>query len=128
MLSDVTPIPTLAVKDLDAARDFYEDVLGFTVKEEITEARLVVYGSGQGSLQIYASEFAGTNKATAVTWMVPDAEAVVDELRAKGVSFEHYPDMPGMKLEGDIHYWGDEKAVWFKDPDGNILCAYQRGA
>ena len=41
-------------------------------------------------------------------------------LRAKGVTFEHY-DMPGLKLEGDIHVAGPTKVAWFKDPDGNIL-------
>lgn len=34
--------------------------------------------------------------------------------------FEHY-DMPGMKREGDVHFAGDMRAAWFKDPDGNIL-------
>ena len=47
-------------------------------------------------------------------------EAVVAELKSKGVSFEHY-DMPGTTLEGDIHVDGDLKVAWFKDPDGNIL-------
>ena len=47
-------------------------------------------------------------------------ETVVRGLKAKGVSFEHY-DMPGAKLEGDVHVFGDIKVAWFKDPDGNIL-------
>jgi hypothetical protein len=29
--------------------------------------------------------------------------------------------MPGGELDGDVHSFGDFKAVWFKDPDGNIL-------
>ena len=41
-------------------------------------------------------------------------------LQAKGVRFEHY-DMPGLKLDGDVHVAGKMKIVWFKDPDGNIL-------
>jgi hypothetical protein len=36
------------------------------------------------------------------------------------VEFEHY-DMPGVELQGDIHVMGPLKAVWFQDPDGNIL-------
>jgi hypothetical protein len=49
-----------------------------------------------------------------------ELENVVQSLKAKGISFEHY-DMPGMKREGDIHGEGNMKAAWFKDPDGNIL-------
>ncbi|HMI92975.1 MAG TPA: hypothetical protein VK509_16495, partial [Polyangiales bacterium] len=67
------------------------------------------------------SEFAGTNKATNVTWTVgDDVEGTVRQLKEKGVRFEHY-DMPGMTLMGDVHVAGDMKVAWFKDPDGNIL-------
>ena len=46
---------------------------------------------------------AGTNQATAVTWVVgDDMEGVVRALKVKGVTFEHY-DMPGMTQEGDVH-------------------------
>ena len=46
---------------------------------------------------------------------------IVDDLRAKGVSFEHYDDLPDTTRDGDVHSFGDSKGVWFKDPDGNIL-------
>jgi hypothetical protein len=44
----------------------------------------------------------------------------VRELKAKGVAFEHY-DLPGLKVEGDVHVGEDMRIAWFKDPDGNIL-------
>jgi hypothetical protein len=70
---------------------------------------------------VYRSKYAGTNQATAVTWVVGDeVENVVRALKTKGVKFEHY-DMPGMKRTGDIHIGGKMKVAWFKDPDGNIL-------
>jgi hypothetical protein len=47
----------------------------------------------------------------------------VENLKKKGVEFEHY-EIPEAKLEGDIHVFGDFKAAWFKDPDGNILCLH----
>lgn len=68
---------------------------------------------------VYESQYAGTNKATAVTWPVGDVEGVTRELKEKGVSFEQY-DMPGMTRRGDVHVAGSMKAAWFKDPDGNI--------
>jgi hypothetical protein len=47
-------------------------------------------------------------------------EAVVEDLREKGVTFEQY-DLPDTTREGGIHVTGDMRAAWFKDPDGNIL-------
>ena len=125
MLGDITPTPTIAVSDLARARDFYENVLGLTVDSEMPEAGVVLYRSGNGRVQVYQSSSAGSNKATYATWQVPDIAACVEELKAKGVTFEHYPDMPGVTLEGDVHVWDKEKAVWFKDPDGNVLCVDQ---
>jgi hypothetical protein len=82
---------------------------------------VIVFRSGRSTLNVYLSQYAGTNQATAVTWAVgDDVEGVVRALKAKGVSFEHY-DMPGMTRAGDIHVDGDMKVAWFKDPDGNIL-------
>jgi hypothetical protein len=69
---------------------------------------------------VYQSRHAGTNKATAATWVIEDGmERVAQALKAKGVTFEHY-DMPGMTREGDVHVGEKMKAAWFKDPDGNI--------
>jgi len=119
MLANRDAHANLPVKDLAAARNFYESTLGLTpVAEEGDEA--VVYKSGNTTINVYRSEFAGTNKATAVSWTVPDIESEVDALKKKGVRFEHY-DLPG-KVENDIYaFEGDMKCAWFKDPDGNIL-------
>ena len=120
MLSDNEAIATVAVKDLKAAAKFYEGKLG--LKEASREGEdLIGYRCGNSVLNVYRSDYAGTNKANAVTWAVSDdVEGVVRALKAKGVVFEHY-DMPGMKLEGDVHIGADMKVAWFKDPDGNIL-------
>lgn len=70
---------------------------------------------------VYQSQYAGTNKATSATWVVgEDMDVLVKELKSKGVQFEHY-DMPNTTLKDDIHFDGDMKVAWFKDPDGNIL-------
>lgn len=87
-----------------------------TFEDEVT-----VYKSGNSSIVVYRSEFAGTNKATCVTWAVgKDIERTIKELKDKGVRFEHY-DIPNTTLNDDIHLAGDMKVAWFKDPDGNIL-------
>jgi hypothetical protein len=73
-------------------------------------------------LFVYESEYAGTNRATAASWAVgDDFDAIVDDLRAKGVAFEHYDDLPETTRDGDVHVMGELKGAWFKDPDGNIL-------
>lgn len=120
MLGNIDASANLAVKDLAVARKFYEGTLGLTQVGSEGDG-LIVYRSGKTTLNVYRSDEAGTNKATAVTWAVGDrVEEFVRALAAKGVEFEHY-DMPGMVREGDIHICGDMKVIWFKDPDGNIL-------
>lgn len=113
---------SLAVKDLEKAAGFYGGVLGLHVDKETEYER--VYGSGNSTLQVYVSNFAGTNKATGAYWTVDNVDTEVAELADKGVTFEHYSDMPGVRLQGDVHVMGDERAAWFKDPDGNILCIH----
>jgi catechol 2,3-dioxygenase-like lactoylglutathione lyase family enzyme len=120
MLGNKDAVANIAVKDLQAARKFYEGTLG--LKAVGTEGDdLVAFRSGGSTLFVYRSDFAGTNKATAVTWNVGnEVDATVRDLKSKGVTFEHYK-MPGMKLEGDVHVGGGMRIAWFKDPDGNIL-------
>ena len=119
MLGTRNAVANLAVKDLDRARGFYTGTLG--LKEVDQEGdELIVLKSGDSAVSVYRSDYAGTNKATAVTWAVDDIEAEVDALKQKGVMFEHY-DMPGLELEGDVHVGDGMKVAWFKDPDGNIL-------
>ncbi len=120
MFGNIDASANLAVKDLAVARKFYENELGLTQAGSEGD-EVIVYRSGKTTLNVYRSDEAGTNKATAVTWAVGDRiEEVVRKLAAKGVKFEHY-EMPEMPLEGDIHVGEDMKAAWFKDPDGNIL-------
>ena len=120
MLGNKDAAANIAVKNLETAKKFYEDILGLTqVGAEGQE--LIVFKSGNSTINVYRSQYAGTNRATAVTWVVGgEMEGVVQQLKAKGVAFEHY-DMPDMTREGDIHVAGTMKVVWFKDPDGNIL-------
>jgi catechol 2,3-dioxygenase-like lactoylglutathione lyase family enzyme len=125
MLGNKDAVATLAVKDLQAAKKFYEGTLGLAPVDAEGE-EVIVFQSGSTKLNVYRSRYAGTNQATALTWVVGDElEDIVGALKEKGVAFEHY-DMPGMTRQGDIHVAGDMKVAWFKDPDGNILNAINR--
>ena len=124
MLGKADATPMIAVKDLDRARSFYEDTLGLNTKDE-WGGEGVTLKSGDTFINVYRSEFAGTNKATALTFEVDDIDKQVGDLRENGIFFEHY-DLPGLEQRGDIHVGeGDFKAAWFKDPDGNILSLVQ---
>jgi catechol 2,3-dioxygenase-like lactoylglutathione lyase family enzyme len=120
MLGNKDAIATIAVKDIDAAGKFYSETLGMKKVDEGSDEG-VSFQSGNSTFFVYRSQFAGTNQATALTIKVGnELENIVQSLKAKGVTFEHY-DMPGMTRNGDIHGEGNMKAAWFKDPDGNIL-------
>ena len=125
MLGDKDAIATVAVKDLSQARKFYEGVLGLRVVDA-QGSEAITFKSGTASVIVYRSQFAGTNHATAINWALgQDLEKVVQGLRERGVKFEQY-DMPGMTQKGDVHAFGEFKAAWFKDPDGNILALMGR--
>lgn len=122
MLSDFAPSATVAVKSLTAARPFYEDILGFEPIGSTLRGAQAFQVKG-ATVVIYESQFAGTNKATAVTWSVGEHfDDMVKALDAKGVPFEHYA-MPGISLQGHVHVVQEgtpTRVAWFKDPDGNL--------
>ncbi len=127
MLSDFPPSATIAVKNLEAARPLYEGILGFKpIGAPMRGAQ--TFAVKGGTVVIYESQFAGTNKATAMTWSVGEQiDDMVKALDAKGVPFEHY-EMPGITLEGHVHVTKDgepSRVAWFKDPDGNTLSLTQ---
>ena len=120
MLGNKEAIATIAVKKVEAAGKFYGGKLGLKALPS-NEASVLTYESGKSKILVYESQFAGTNKATAATFVVGnDLEGIVKDLKAKGVTFEKY-DFPGMTREGDVHVMGKMRVAWFTDPDGNIL-------
>lgn len=122
MLKNMDATATVGVRDIAAAKEFYENVLGLSpvdIGEDMPE--VLIYRSGNTRVMVYQSDYAGTNRATAITWDVGDQFGeIVAELQSRGAPFEHY-EMDGMRREGDIHIADKMKIVWVKDPDGNIL-------
>ena len=123
MLGSKDAAAALAVSDMDTARDFYENTLGLSQAEGAPQdSTAMLYRSGHSVVLVYQSAYAGTNKATAATWAVgSDFDDIVESLSGKGVTFEHYDDLPGTTRDGDVHTMGELRGVWLKDPDGNIL-------
>jgi catechol 2,3-dioxygenase-like lactoylglutathione lyase family enzyme len=119
MFGDKEATATIGVKDIEVARRFYEDTLGLKPAPG-QEPGTLRYRGGSSTIFVYPSQYAGTNKATAVTWDVgKDVDSVVKALGSKGVRFEKY-DLPGTTRKGDVHVQGKRRLAWFKDPDGNI--------
>lgn len=115
---------TVAVSDMARAVEFYETTLGLSPLGDEGMADVRIYPCGEGSLlQVYRS--AGTATATVASWSAADFESVVDELRAKGVTFETSGG-PATDAEG-IHTFGEHRVVWFRDPDGNTLAVDNGG-
>jgi len=120
MLNTYAAKATVAVKEPAAVRTFYSEILGLELLRKDEE--YLLFKAGDSKLFLYRSTFAGTNQATSVTWTVGDAlESLVKALGERGVRFEH-DGLPDMKREGDIHLISEEKAAWFKAPEGNIHC------
>ena len=124
MLKNAPVMPTIPVADVARAKNFYENILGFSPKNEMPGGTL--YDAGKGTyFFVYPSAGAGTSKATYASWEVENIESAVSNLKAKGVAFEEY-DMPGLKTENSIANAGNVRASWFKDSEGNILGIIQR--
>ena len=121
MLQDSKVVANIPAADLGRARRFYADTLGLEPAEE-TPAFLVYRTKGGTDFQVYETEYAGKAGHTIAQFHVDDVRPVVDELKAKGLSFEHY-DLPGTEWDGDIAGMaGMGHAAWFKDSEDNILC------
>src|SRR4051794_4847093 len=121
MLSAHLAMPVLAVTDVERARAFYEGTLGFRPgDEEVPEG--VFYPTANGGFLVYPSSYAGTNKATAISFQIR-GDAFADEvaaLRAAGVELQTF-DVPEGEWVDGVLTAGPMRAAWFADPDGNIL-------
>ena len=123
MLSKLETYSVLPARDLARARRFYKDVFGMEPVEERMEGLL--YRTPKGAaIMIYETDNAGTAANTAIGFDTDDIEAEVAELRGRGVTFEEY-DFPGLKTENGIATTNEDRAAWFKDTEGNIICVSQ---
>jgi catechol 2,3-dioxygenase-like lactoylglutathione lyase family enzyme len=120
MLSNCKVTAIAPAADLDRARRFYADALGLTPADENPGGLTYRLGGGT-ELFLYLTEYAGQAGHTIAAFAVADLAQEVEDLRSRGVQFEHY-DMPEVTWEGDIASNPEMGSVaWFKDSEGNIL-------
>lgn len=129
MLSSSRVEANIPAADLTRARNFYADSLGLTPTAELEGVQLSYRTDGGTGFSIYQTAYAGQAGHTIAQWHVDDIEAEVRDLKAKGVTFEVYEGMPGVRWDGEIaSIEGMGRAAWFKDSEGNIMCLDQEEA
>jgi predicted enzyme related to lactoylglutathione lyase len=120
-LSKLSTAPAYAVlpaEDLERARRFYGETLGFPI-EEMPGGRFVVTAGSGTRVLVYARPRTKAEH-TVLTFLVDDIHTVMSDLKSRGVTFEEY-DMPGLKTVDGLAEIGGEFASWFVDPEGNII-------
>jgi catechol 2,3-dioxygenase-like lactoylglutathione lyase family enzyme len=120
-LSDSPVESTIAVSDMDRAKQFYEGKLGLSGGDDQDDGGHTYPCGGGTKIHVFPSpDNAGKSGATQAAWLVDDVEATVNELTANGVTFEQYGE-PFNTDEKGIARFGDIEVAWFKDPDGNVM-------
>jgi catechol 2,3-dioxygenase-like lactoylglutathione lyase family enzyme len=115
----------LRAEDLGRARAFYTEVLGLTEEKADAATSESVFVAGDGArVTLYERPGMPAPQNTTLGFGVPAAQfdAVVEELRSKGVVFEEY-DIPeiGLKTVDGVAEFEGVKVAWFKDSEGNVL-------
>ncbi|HVN12541.1 MAG TPA: VOC family protein [Kineosporiaceae bacterium] len=129
MLNDGRFEANIPAADIERAKAFYADKLGLTPSAELVPGYLRYETAGGTAFNIYETQFAGRAGHTIAQIHVADVEKEVGDLKAKGVAFEVYDDMPGVEWRGDVAVMAEMgKAAWFKDSEGNILCVHSAAA
>lgn len=122
-LGDCEVTCMLPVKDMARAREFYEQRLGLAPQGLRPDGKQVY--RVQGMLLALFPKPEGTQaKHTALSFRVPHIDSAVAALMARGVTFADY-DFPDLKTVAHVCVLGSEKAAWFEDPEGNILCLHE---
>ena len=113
----------LPVRDLARAREFYERALALPSGEEKQDGK-VVYHCGGTEIALFPKPEGTKAEHTALCFRVEDIRSSILELEGRGVVFADY-DLPGFKTVEHVCVLGSEKAAWFNDTEGNILCLHE---
>jgi catechol 2,3-dioxygenase-like lactoylglutathione lyase family enzyme len=110
----------LPAQDLERARAWYSEKLGLEPVDE-RPGGLLYRPAGGGEFALFASSGRPSGEHTQMGWEVDDIEAVVAELRSRGVDFDEFGGI--VEIEGNYPIKGarGERAVWFRDCEGNVL-------
>ena len=113
----------LPVKDMARARRFYDDSLGLPVVGGKPDGKFV-YRCGGTEIALFPKPEGTKAQHTAMSFRVANIGDAITQLKSRGVAFADY-DYPGLKTVGHVCVLGSEKAAWFEDTEGNILCLHE---
>jgi catechol 2,3-dioxygenase-like lactoylglutathione lyase family enzyme len=122
MLGTNKIVAFLPTTDYDAARAFFEGILGLRVMAQ--DGHAMVLDANGIMIRVTKVRDFKPQPYTILGWETSDIERTVSELTERGVRFERY----GFFEQDPLGIWtaptGD-KVAWFKDPDGNTLSVSQ---
>ncbi|HEU4738513.1 MAG TPA: VOC family protein [Solirubrobacterales bacterium] len=124
MLGDKKATSGFAVKDLDAAREFYEGTLGVEVEVLTEEFGVTALKLAGGDVLMYLNSEMTPASYTMLNFEVDDIDATVDGLVERGVSFKRYDGFEHDE-KGIVRAPGPQIA-WFEDPSGNVIAVMQQ--
>lgn len=127
MLSKAPVTTILPVIDMNRAREFYERRLGLKPMGYAADGNFIFACAGEATIALIQKPQGTQAEHTAISFEVSDVMSEVKELERRGVVFEDY-DLPGLKTVEHVCVLGSDRAAWFKDTEGNILCVHQSGA
>jgi catechol 2,3-dioxygenase-like lactoylglutathione lyase family enzyme len=125
-LSNAHAVTKLPAQDLERARAFYRDKLGLEPVEERPGG--LRYLCGPSEFHLFSSGGQPSGASTQMGFEVENLEAVLADLRARGVTFERF-EMPGVEVSGDTitvpnNYpskGAGDLGTFFYDSEGNLI-------
>jgi catechol 2,3-dioxygenase-like lactoylglutathione lyase family enzyme len=124
MLAQSLVTTILQVHDAAPAVAFYRDTLGLPYLGRNAEGQELFSVGGGSSLALMPGADAVPTGRTEISFEVSDIVAEIRDLESRGVTFADY-DLPGLRTVEHVCVLGSEKAAWFADPTGNVLCLHE---
>ena len=124
---DAPILPSFAVKDIEATRQFYGRKLGLDIRDGQQEGILELHGKESVPVLIYPKPDHEPAVFTVLNLQVRDVDEAVEALTGAGIKMEHYNGENGVKTDargiarGDGEGGRGPSIAWFRDPSGNIL-------
>jgi predicted enzyme related to lactoylglutathione lyase len=124
MLTKAMTTTMLPVSDVDRAARFYGDTLGLHQRAVGVDGTHVFDVGNGDAIGLMPAEAGAQTKHTVLSFDVSDIRGEIHDLEGRGVTFADY-DLPDLKTVDHVAEMGNEKAAWFSDTEGNILCIHE---
>ena len=124
MINNAQLTVVLPVVDVSRATGFYRDRLGLKdLGNEPSGNRVLLTGTGT-QIALMPAEEGAQSAHTVLSFEIENFTKQIKDLQARGIDFLEY-DLPELKTTDFVAVMGAEKAAWFADTEGNILCLHE---